>query len=131
MRMQVASRHAFSIALFLTTGVAAGQQVQRPAITGVSHVTFYTTTPDAASHFYGDLLGLTQNDHSNVFFVGRQAVQTLAEHPPNPPFPSIEHRIRHSRRRAIAALFAVTRRGRSRAKPHTDGARWKGTAQCL
>ncbi|HKR31068.1 MAG TPA: VOC family protein [Terriglobales bacterium] len=84
MRMQVASRHAFSIALFLTTWVAAGQEVQRPAITGVSHVTFYTTAPDAAKHFYGDLLGLAQNDHSNVFLVGRQAVQALAENPPNP-----------------------------------------------
>ena len=85
MRMQVASRQAFSIALFLTTCVAAGQQVQRPVITGFSHVTFYTTAPDAARHFYGFLLGLAPSDHSNVFLVGRQAVQALAENPPNPP----------------------------------------------
>ena len=58
MRMQLVTQHAFSIVLGLSTGVAAGPQVQRPAITGFSHITFYTTAADPAKHFYGDLLVL-------------------------------------------------------------------------
>lgn len=125
MRIQVASRHALSIAVFLTTCVAAGQEVQRPAITGFSHVTFYTTAADAARHFYGDLLGLAQNDHSNVFFVGRQAVQALAENPPNPP--SLLSNIGFATANAEQLRRYLQSRGVQvppRIEKKTDGTRW-------
>lgn len=83
MTIQFATRHGIAIVLFLSACVGAGQE--RPAITGFSHVTFYTTAPDAAKHFYGDLLGLAQNGQTDVFLVGRQSVQALADKPPNPP----------------------------------------------
>jgi catechol 2,3-dioxygenase-like lactoylglutathione lyase family enzyme len=81
-----------SFAVFLCAGVlilavpiVSAQQVRRPAITGFSHVTFYTTSPDGAKRFYVDLLGMAPGNRPNTFIVGRQSVEVLAETPPNPP----------------------------------------------
>src|SRR5277367_4935166 len=37
---------------------AVSQTATRPHITGIDHVSFYTTAPDAVRKLYGDILGL-------------------------------------------------------------------------
>ena len=121
--MQSLSRTAVAIVLLFSTYVAAGQQ--RPAITGFSHVTFYTTVPDAAKHFYGDFLGLAQNGHTNVFLVGRQSVQALAENPPNPP--SLLSNIGFATANAEQMRRYLQSRGvqvPARVEKTSDGTRW-------
>src|SRR5581483_4703869 len=83
-RFSIANLCCLNLVLILPS-FAAGQEIQRPPITGFSHVTFYTTLPDAAKHFYADLLGLAPTDHSGAYRVGRQRVEILAENPPNAP----------------------------------------------
>ncbi|HEV2398922.1 MAG TPA: VOC family protein [Candidatus Sulfotelmatobacter sp.] len=41
---------------------AASQTTQRPRITGIDHVAFYTTSPDGVKHLYVDILGLASAD---------------------------------------------------------------------
>lgn len=76
----------FWFALLLAiTSIGAAQEVRRPQITGFSHVAFYTTAPDAARHLYVDLLGLEPGDQSSIYLVGHQAVEAVAQKPPDPP----------------------------------------------
>jgi catechol 2,3-dioxygenase-like lactoylglutathione lyase family enzyme len=42
--------------------VAFSQTSQRPRITGIDHVSFYTTAPDGVKHLYADILGLPSAD---------------------------------------------------------------------
>jgi len=58
---------------------SASQQIQRPAITGFSQVAFYTSTPEAAKHFYVDLLGMESGDTPGVYIVGNQTVAAVAQ----------------------------------------------------
>src|SRR5690348_1993103 len=37
---------------------AFSQTTQRPRITGIDHVSFYTTAPEGVKHLYADILGL-------------------------------------------------------------------------
>jgi catechol 2,3-dioxygenase-like lactoylglutathione lyase family enzyme len=99
------------------TPPACAQQTQRPPITGFSHVAFYTTSPDAARHFYLDLLGLEPGDQPGVYVVGRQRVAALAQTPPEPPSfladigfatPDAERMRRYLRSRGVAVAEAVT-----------------------
>jgi len=71
---------AFFVAIF-----AEAQGPRRPPITGFAHVAFYTSSPDAARHFYLDLLGLYQADQPGIYVVGRQRVVAMAQKPPEPP----------------------------------------------
>ena len=49
---------------------------QRPAITGVSHVAFYSSNVEGAKGFYGGLLGLAiEPPHSSNYHVGIQRVE--------------------------------------------------------
>src|SRR5215831_15112210 len=41
---------------------AFSQTPQRPRITGIDHVSFYTTSPDGVKHVYADVLGLPSAD---------------------------------------------------------------------
>ena len=41
---------------------AFSQTPQRPRITGIDHVSFYTTAPDGVKHLYADILGLPSAD---------------------------------------------------------------------
>jgi catechol 2,3-dioxygenase-like lactoylglutathione lyase family enzyme len=43
----------------LTASPASPADTARPALTGIDHVVFKTSSPQAAQRFYGDLLGLT------------------------------------------------------------------------
>src|SRR3954447_5107363 len=50
-----------SIAAILLLNVSVFAQTHasvRPRITGIDHVSFYTTSPDGLKHLYGDILGL-------------------------------------------------------------------------
>ena len=54
-------------------------QVQRPKITGIDHVAFYTTSPEANEHFYMSVLGVARTEpiepgQTQTFVVGRQWV---------------------------------------------------------
>ena len=52
---------------------------QRPPITGISHVAFYSSDPQAAKRFYGELLGLPVDPPtSNNYQVGVQRVELEA-----------------------------------------------------
>jgi len=54
-------RVALTILLLFAASVSLAQQnpVQRPPILAISHVRFHVTQPEAAVHFYQDVLGLT------------------------------------------------------------------------
>src|SRR5690349_5692295 len=41
---------------------AFSQTPQRPRITGIDHVSFYTTAPEGVKHLYADILGLRSAD---------------------------------------------------------------------
>ena len=79
------SSHGILILTLLLTTIAQDQGPRRPPITGFSHVTFYTTSPDEARHFYLELLGLELADQPGNYLVGHQRVAALAETPPEPP----------------------------------------------
>ncbi|MGO8788689.1 MAG: VOC family protein [Terriglobia bacterium] len=53
-------RGTLVLALFGIAGLAFGGQAasDRPKITGLDHVVFYTTAPDGVTHLYHDVLGL-------------------------------------------------------------------------
>src|SRR5579863_9284203 len=55
-----------SLLLFLLTvsltALSQNPKVQRPRITGIDHVSFYTTTPDGVQKLYVDILGLASAD---------------------------------------------------------------------
>jgi len=93
------------------------QQIQRPAITGFSHVAFYTASPEAARHFYLDLLGLEPGEQPGIYAVGRQRVVALAQKPPEPPSfladigfatPDAEGMRRYLQSRGVTVPDAVT-----------------------
>ena len=62
-----------------------GATVQRPKITGISHVSFFTSDTAAAKRFYGDLLGLPPGAWEGVYQVGGQYIQIQAQKQSNPP----------------------------------------------
>ncbi len=51
---------AFVMIVFFAGSVSSAQEkaVQRPPILGISHVRFHVSQPDAALHFYQDVLGV-------------------------------------------------------------------------
>lgn len=66
------------LALLFVTGTLA-HSTDRPKITGIDHVDFYTTSPEANQHFYTQTLGLTstqpnEDGQSQRFIVGTQWV---------------------------------------------------------
>src|SRR5690348_17573358 len=78
-------RHFGWFTLLLLVGTACAQEIPRPAITGFSHVSFYTTQAEAAKNFYVNLLGMAPARQSGCYLVGRQRVTVVPENPPNPP----------------------------------------------
>lgn len=48
--------------LFALAAFAQTQSTQRPRITGIDHVSFYTTSPDYVKKLYGEILGLTASE---------------------------------------------------------------------
>ena len=57
--------------------------IQRPPITGISHVAFYAKSPEASRSFYADLLGLaTSPDRPNVYRVGATQSIEIEQLPP-------------------------------------------------
>jgi catechol 2,3-dioxygenase-like lactoylglutathione lyase family enzyme len=48
--------------ILLALPLVAFAQTQRPHITGIDHVAFYTTAPDGVKHLYADILGLASAD---------------------------------------------------------------------
>jgi len=71
-------------AVVALTSVCNGQtSLQRPPITGISHVAFYSSNLAAGKDFYAGLLGLAvEPSRPNVFHVGVQSVE-LEQLPPN------------------------------------------------
>jgi catechol 2,3-dioxygenase-like lactoylglutathione lyase family enzyme len=66
----------FALLVLVTNAQAADK---RPKITGIDHVDFYTTSPDANARFYTQLLGLTsagplEQGQTRRFVVGEQFV---------------------------------------------------------
>jgi catechol 2,3-dioxygenase-like lactoylglutathione lyase family enzyme len=119
----VRTHRLFALTLLVATFVYA-QEPRRPPITGFSHVAFYTTSPDAARHFYLDLLGLDAGDQPGVYVVGRQCVALLAQKPPDPPSlldhitfatPDAEGMRRYLQSRGVTVPFEVMKT--------TDGSR--------
>ena len=56
---------------------------QRPGITGISHVAFYASSPQAARAFYADLLGLaTHMKRPNLYLVGAEQSIEIEQLPP-------------------------------------------------
>ena len=101
------------------------QESRRPPITGFSHVAFYTSSPDAARHFYVDLLGLQAGDAPGVYVAGHQRVVALAQEPAEPPAllahiafatRDAEGMRRYLQSRGVAVPAAVT--------SERSGARW-------
>jgi catechol 2,3-dioxygenase-like lactoylglutathione lyase family enzyme len=73
------------VSLLALLSVATAQELRRPPITGISHVAFYSSSPQAAKRFYVDLLGLEPGARDGVYLVGRQSIEAEAETPPDPP----------------------------------------------
>jgi len=69
-----------NLLLLLAVSLAvAAQATDRPKITGIDHVDFYTTSPEANSRFYMQTLGLASGEplemgQTQRFLVGRQFV---------------------------------------------------------
>jgi catechol 2,3-dioxygenase-like lactoylglutathione lyase family enzyme len=57
------------------TSFLHGADTPRPKITGIDHVAFYSSAPEAAKKFYGDLLGLPSGPWAGVYVVGNQNVE--------------------------------------------------------
>jgi catechol 2,3-dioxygenase-like lactoylglutathione lyase family enzyme len=67
------------VLLFGGTLCLGQNPVQRPPITGISHVAFYSSDPQAAKRFYGELLGLPVDPpKSDNYQVGVQRVELEA-----------------------------------------------------
>src|ERR1035438_5804699 len=65
--------------------------VQRPPITGISHVAFFSSNLESAKAFYAGLLGLAvDQSQPNVYHVGVQSVEVEA-FPPNHGHDLISH----------------------------------------
>src|SRR5579885_1261094 len=47
---------------FQYSAVAQSKSVERPKITGIDHVAFYTTSPEGAQKLYNQTLGLASED---------------------------------------------------------------------
>ena len=64
-------------AVLALAAVCNGQNnPQRPPITGISHVAFYSSNLAAAKEFYAGLLGLAvDQSRPNVYHVGMQSVE--------------------------------------------------------
>jgi catechol 2,3-dioxygenase-like lactoylglutathione lyase family enzyme len=60
---------------FLTALSPDAANPPRPHITGISHVAFFTSQPDAAKEFYGTTLGLPTGRSPQVFIVGNQSIE--------------------------------------------------------
>jgi catechol 2,3-dioxygenase-like lactoylglutathione lyase family enzyme len=54
---------------------SSGASPPRPKITGISHVAFFTSKPDAAKEFWGRLFGLSTGRSPQVFIVGSQTIE--------------------------------------------------------
>ncbi len=63
--------------LLAASALCSGQSTpQRPQVTGISHVAFYSSNLEAAKKFYGGLLGLAvEPPHLNNYHVGVQRVE--------------------------------------------------------
>jgi catechol 2,3-dioxygenase-like lactoylglutathione lyase family enzyme len=85
-------RNHLLLAVLAFTAVCGGQtNPQRPPITGISHVAFYSSNLGAAKDFYAGLLGLaTEPSRPNLYHVGSQAVE-LEALPPNHGTDLISH----------------------------------------
>ena len=78
----------FSLALQLCA-FAQSRPVERPHITGIDHVTFHTTAPEAVRKLYADILGLAPADPIETggfirYLVGQQWVGYSAGADPKP-----------------------------------------------
>lgn len=86
-----------ALGLLAAAGAAHGETVQRPPITGVSHIAVYAADPAKAERFYGhDLGGLKRPDPENpngvrYYFSAGQFVQVL----PLPAGPASTDRLDH------------------------------------
>jgi catechol 2,3-dioxygenase-like lactoylglutathione lyase family enzyme len=68
--------HLLFAVLALATICNGQTNPQRPPITGISHVAFYSSNLAAAKEFYGGLLGLSvEPTRPNVYHVGAQSVE--------------------------------------------------------
>ena len=66
-------------ALLPISAVSQTKPAERPRITGIDHVAFYTTSPDGMKHLYGDVLGLAsatpiETGETVRYFSGKQWV---------------------------------------------------------
>ena len=70
-------RKSFWLAVLAIVAVSHAQNtVQRPPITGISHVAFYSSNLAAGKQFYAGLLGLAvDQSRPNVYHVGMQSVE--------------------------------------------------------
>src|SRR5215831_18905560 len=79
---QFAMRNLVSLllcALFPISAFAQSKSSDRPRITGIDHVAFYTTSPDGVKKLYGDILGMnsaspTEAGETVRYFSGKQWV---------------------------------------------------------
>jgi catechol 2,3-dioxygenase-like lactoylglutathione lyase family enzyme len=68
--------HLLLAVLALATICNGQTNLQRPPITGIAHVAFYSSNLTAAKSFYGGLLGLAVDPaRPNVYHVGAQSVE--------------------------------------------------------
>ena len=68
--------HFLVAVVALTTFCSAQNTPQRPPITGISHVAFYSSNLTAGKEFYAGLLGLAVDpSRANVYHVGVQSVE--------------------------------------------------------
>jgi catechol 2,3-dioxygenase-like lactoylglutathione lyase family enzyme len=68
--------HLLFVVLWLATICSGQNNPQRPPITGISHVAFYSSNLAAAKQFYAGLLGLAvDQSRPNVYHVGVQSVE--------------------------------------------------------
>jgi len=65
----------FAFGALIAAPFSHGADTPRPKITGIDHVAFYSSAPEQARKFYGDLLGLPPGPWSGVYVVGDQNVE--------------------------------------------------------
>jgi catechol 2,3-dioxygenase-like lactoylglutathione lyase family enzyme len=58
---------------------------KRPQITGINHVSFYTTHPEEATQFYTGTLGLPTGAWPGLYVVGKQGIELENKPAPHPP----------------------------------------------
>ena len=73
-------RKILALAVLASAATCLGQNApQRPQVTGISHVAFYSTNLTGAKDFYGGLLGLWADpSRPNAYHVGAQMVELEA-----------------------------------------------------